>query len=51
MAGDLVRFELPEHVAQVTIGRPERRDALNREAYAESVRSFLEKRAPVFKGR
>ena len=40
MAGDLVRFELSEHVAQVTINRPESRNALNWDAYRELQEAF-----------
>src|SRR5262245_12339487 len=40
MSGDLVRFELSEHVAQVTINRPESRNALNWEAYRQLQAAF-----------
>ena len=40
MAGDLVRFELSDHVAEVTINRPESRNALNWDAYRELESAF-----------
>src|SRR5688572_12771900 len=40
MSGDLVRFELSEHVAQVTLNRPESRNALNPAAYRELQAAF-----------
>ncbi len=45
MANDLVRFELHEHVAQVTIDRPESRNALNPEAYRQLEAAFRQAQA------
>ena len=38
MSGELVRFSLDDHVATITINRPEVRNALNRAAYREPRR-------------
>ena len=40
MSAELVRFELREHVAEVTIARPESRNALNPEAYRQLEAAF-----------
>ena len=40
MADDLVRYELRENVAQVTLNRPESRNALNPEAYRQLEAAF-----------
>ncbi|HTO56131.1 MAG TPA: enoyl-CoA hydratase-related protein [Myxococcota bacterium] len=40
MSSELVRFELREHVAEVTISRPESRNALNWEAYRQLEAAF-----------
>ncbi len=42
MESKLVRYELREHVAEVTIDRPEVRNALSRAAYAELEAAFRE---------
>lgn len=40
MTAELVRFELREHVAEVTLARPEQRNALNPEAYRQLEAAF-----------
>ena len=45
MGNDLVRFELHENVAQVTIDRPESRNALNPEAYRQLEAAFRQAQA------
>ena len=42
MSGELVRFSLDDHVATITINRPEVRNALNRAAYRELEEAFAE---------
>lgn len=38
--GDAVRYERTEHIARITLNRPERRNALNREAYRQLEAAF-----------
>ncbi|MGH9885424.1 MAG: enoyl-CoA hydratase/isomerase family protein, partial [bacterium] len=45
MSNDLVRFELQDHVAQVTLNRPESRNALNPEAYRQLEAAFRQAQA------
>ena len=42
MEYSLVRYELRDHVARITLNRPEIRNALNREAYAQLESAFRE---------
>jgi enoyl-CoA hydratase/carnithine racemase len=42
MEFDLVRYGVERHVARITLDRPERRNALNREAYRQLEGAFLE---------
>ena len=42
MEPEHVRYDIKEHVATVTLDRPERRNALNRKAYAELEAAFRE---------
>jgi enoyl-CoA hydratase/carnithine racemase len=42
MSAELVRFSLDDHVATITINRPEVRNALNRAAYRELEEAFAE---------
>jgi enoyl-CoA hydratase/carnithine racemase len=42
MSGELVRYGLEDHVATITINRPEVRNALNRAAYQELEQAFAQ---------
>jgi enoyl-CoA hydratase/carnithine racemase len=42
MTGELVRYRLDDHVATITINRPDVRNALNRQAYRELEEAFAE---------
>jgi enoyl-CoA hydratase/carnithine racemase len=42
MPGELVRYRLDDHVATITINRPQVRNALNRPAYRELEEAFAE---------
>ena len=42
MTGELVRYRLDDHVATITINRPQVRNALNRQAYRELEEAFAE---------
>ncbi len=42
MQFDVVRYAVEDHVARITLNRPERRNALNREAYRQLEAAFLE---------